>query len=268
MNFGLREARQQAIVRQIAENESTFKVIAEEWIARRQTTWSPKYTEQIKHIFKTDVYPSIGTQPISKVTPRQILQILFKVEQRGANTFAHLIRQWASAVFRYAIVTQRAQTDSAEPLRGVITRNKPRHSKSLSRDQIREFLETLDAYKGEPGTILGFRIMLLTFVRTIELRAARWPEINLERAEWRIPAERMKMREEHIVPLSRQAILLFRQLHDISGHREFLFPNRRNPKTFITSTTLNRALERMGVLGKGTLGFSAHGFRATAPPLP
>jgi integrase len=259
--------RQQAMVRQIAENESTFKAIAEEWISRQRPKWSSKYAEQIKHILKTDVYPTIGALPITTITPNQILQILFKVEKRGATTFAHLIRQWVSAIYRYAIITQRAQTDPAAPLRGVIARNKVRHSKSLSREQIREFVEKLGAYKGEPGTILGLRIMLLTFVRTIELRAARWPEINLERAEWRIPAERMKMREEHIVPLSRQAVRLLRQLHDISSHQVFLFPNRRTANTYITSTTLNRALERMKVLGKGTLGFSAHGFRSTASTL-
>jgi integrase len=259
--------RQQSLVRQIAENRNTFKAIAEEWIARMQKRWSAKYSEQIKHVLKTDVYSSIGSTPITQVTPHQVLQILFRVEDRGANTFAHLIRQWVSSIFRFAIQTQRAQTDPAAPLRGAIARNKPRHSKALSRGQIREFIEKLNNYKGEPGTIIGFRIMLLTFVRTIELRAARWPEIDIERSEWRVPAERMKMGEEHIVPLSRQAVLLFRQLHNNSGHREYLFPNRRDPRTYITSTTLNRALERMGLLGEGTIGFSAHGFRATASTL-
>jgi integrase len=106
--------------------------------------------------------------------------------------------------------------------------------------------------------------MLLTFVRTKELRTAPWTEFDLDRAEWRIAAQRMKMREPHIVPLSRQAVALLRELHTFSGGRAFLFPNYRNPKTCMTATTLNRALERMGFNGKDSIGFSAHGFRATA----
>jgi len=256
--------RQNAIAKQLEENKSTFKAIAEEWIERNGKNWSEVYANQIKHVLKTDVYPDIGTLPVTSITPNQILQILFKVERRGANTYAHLIRQWASAIFRYAIVTQRTQLDPAAPLRGAVIRNKVRHSKALSREQLTAFLKRLDTYRGDPATIFGFRIMLFTFVRTIELRAARWTEFNIEKAEWRIPAERMKMREEHIVPLSRQVITLLQGLHEITGHSQFLFPNRRSSQTYITSTTLNRALERMKFLGEGTIGFSAHGFRATA----
>jgi integrase len=256
--------RQQAIIRQVTENKTTFKAVADEWIERKEKNWSKVYAAQIRHVLKTDVYTAIGSRPIASITASDILQILFKVERRGANTFAHLIRQWVSAIFRYAIVTQRAQTDPAAPLRGAIVRNKVRHSKALSREELTAFLKRLENYKGDPATIFGFRIMLLTFVRTIELRAARWTEFNIEKAEWRIPAARMKMREEHIVPLSRQVMTLLEGLHDISGHSQFLFPNRRNPQAYMTSTTLNRALERMKFLGEDTIGFAAHGFRATA----
>jgi len=256
--------RQTAIAKQLEENKTTFKAIAKEWIERKEKNWSEVYANQIKHVLKNDVYPDIGTLPIVSITPNQILQILFKVERRGANTYAHLIRQWASAIFRYAIVTQRAQLDSAAPLRGAIIRNKVRHSKALSREEITAFLKRLDTYKGDPATIFGFRIILLTFVRTIELRAARWTEFDIAKAEWRIPAARMKMREEHIVPLSRQTIVQLEGLRAITGHSPFLFPNRCNSQSYMTSTTLNRALERMKFLGEGSIGFSAHGFRATA----
>jgi integrase len=110
----------------------------------------------------------------------------------------------------------------------------------------------------------GLELILLTFVRTVELRAARWEEINFSKAEWRIPADRMKMREEHIVPLSRQALAVLKALYVINGHREYLFPNRRDYRRYITATTLNRALERMGFMGEGSIGFSAHGFRSIA----
>ena len=123
---------------------------------------------------------------------------------------ALLVRQWASAIFRYAVATLRADTDPAAALKGAIHRPKVEHHKPLSRDQMADFVKALDGYGGYRTTVIALRLMLLTFVRTVELRAAHWAEIDLDRAEWRIPAERMKMREPHIVPLSRQAVELLR----------------------------------------------------------
>jgi integrase len=134
----------------------------------------------------------------------------------------------------------------------------------LSETELRALIKRLQTYRGDPGTKFGIRLMLFTFVRTIELRAARWSEFDLAKAEWRIPANRMKMRQEHIVPLSTQAVALLRELKELTGHHLYLFPNRRRANACITSTTINRALERMGFLGEGTIGFSGHGFRSTA----
>jgi integrase len=119
-------------------------------------------------------------------------------------------------------------------------------------------------HTGYCTTVIALRLMLLTFVRTKELRQAHWAEFDLDRREWRIPPNRMKMHEAHIVPLSRQAIALLRELHTYTGWRTFLFPNCRIPDTLMTAMTLNRALERMGFNGRDSIGFSAHGFRATA----
>ena len=256
--------RQNTLRKQLVQNKNTFQAVAEEWVSRKRSNWSERYERQLSHVLKTDVYPAIGTRPIASITAADILEILQKVESRGATTFAHLIRQWVSAIFRYAVATLRAEYDPSSALRGAIMRKKVRHSKALSETQIRALLERLKTYKGDPGTLFGIRLILLTFVRTIEMRAATWQEMDLDGAEWRIPAERMKMREEHIVPLSRQAVALLRELQKQTGSANFLFPNRRRAEACITSTTLNRALERMGFLGKGTIGFSAHGFRATA----
>jgi integrase len=198
------------------------------------------------------------------VTAAHLLEIVRRVEGRGAETVALLARQWASAIFRYAVATLRADIDPAAALRGAIHRPKVVHRKPLSREQVADFVKAVDGYAGYRTTVIALRLMLLTFVRTVELRAAHWAEIDLDRAEWRIPAERMKMREPHIVPLSRQAVELLRELHTHTGGRGMLFPNYRNPKTCMTATTLNRALERMGFNGKDSIGFSAHGFRATA----
>lgn len=256
--------RRNSIRKQIRQNKNTFKAIAEEWIARKEKNWAPKTAEQIKTVFKGDIYPAIGQRPITDINPQDILEIITAVDERGANTFAILIRQWVSAVFRFAIVTLRASTDPAAPLKDAIERNRTKHSKSLSRDQLKQLLRAINNYGGDPMTVFALDLILLTFVRTIELRGARWKEFDFKKAEWRIPPERMKMRIEHVVPLSRQALAILKSLYVVTGHRELVFPNRRDPQRSITPTTINRALERMGFLGEGSIGFSAHGFRSTA----
>lgn len=256
--------RQAARLANHAENANTFEAVAREWIAKKKQGWTPYYLRQVERFHETDVFPYVGNLPIRNVTAAHLLEIVRRVEGRGAETVALLVRQWASAIFRYAVATLRADADPAAALKGAIHRPKVEHHKPLSRDQVGDFVKALDSYGGYRTTVIALRLMLLTFVRTVELRAAHWAEIDLDRAEWRIPAERMKMREPHIVPLSRQAVELLRELHTHTGGRSFLFPNYRNPKTCMTATTLNRALERMGFNGKDSIGFSAHGFRATA----
>ncbi len=257
-------SRQTRLRDQIDQNKNTFKVVAIEWMDRKSSSWSEGYAKQIRHVFDTDVFPYIGALPVSGISAAQILEVMQRVEARGANTFAHLIRQWCSAVFRYAVATLRAEHDPASPLRGAIVRKRPKHSRALSKQELLALFTRLHSYRGDPGTKFGMRLMLLTFVRTIELRAAKWVEFDFEAAEWRIPAIRMKMKEEHIVPLSRQALSLLRELKLQTGSNQYLFPNRRRSNAYITATTINRALERMGFLGEGTIGFSGHGFRSTA----
>ena len=263
---GIHPAHQRQATRaeQSNKNGNTFEVIAREWIEKKKPGWSPYYLGQVEHGMQGDVYPAIGRLPIRNITAAHILEIIQRVEKRGAPTVALNLRQWTSAVFRYAVVTLRADADPAAALRGAIHRPPVEHHKALSRDQMVDFVKALDGYAGYTTTTIALRLMLLTFVRTVELRTAPWSEFDLDRAEWRIPAERMKMRDTHIVPLSRQAVALLRELHTFTGGRSHLFPNLRNPQTFMTATTLNRALERMGFNGKDTIGFSAHGFRATA----
>lgn len=256
--------RQAARLATHAENANTFEAVAREWIAKKKPGWTPYYLRQVERFLESDVFPYVGNLPIRNVTAAHLLEIVRRVEGRGAETVALLVRQWASAIFRYAVATLRADTDPAAALKGAIHRPKVKHHKPLSRDQIADFVKALNGYGGYRTTVIALRLMLLTFVRTVELRAAHWTEIDLDRAEWRVPAERMKMREAHIVPLSRQAVELLRELHTYTGGRGMLFPNYRNPKTCMTATTLNRALERMGFNGKDSIGFSAHGFRATA----
>lgn len=245
------------------ESANTFESVAREWIAKKKPAWTLDYLRRVERLMEVDVFPKIGKHPIRNVTAAQLLGIVKAIEARGA-TSALRVRQLASAIFGYAVVTLRADADPAAALKGAVHRPKVEHHKPLSRDQIKAFVRTLSVYGGQPSTVIAFRLMLLTFVRTVELRGARWGEIDLDRAQWRIPAERMKMREPHIVPLARQAMGLLKELHLHTGQSEMLFPNFRNPKTFMSARTLNTALTRMGFSGKDTIGFSAHGFRATA----
>lgn len=252
--------RQAQRVAQVAENANTFEAVAREWIAQRKPKWAPYYLRQVEGFLEADAYPYIGTLPMRSITAAHLLEIIKRVEKRGAATVAILLRQWASAIFRYAVATLRADSDPAAALKGAIHRPKVEHRKPLARKDIPEFIKSLESYGGYRTTVIALRLLLLTFVRTGELRAAEWKEFDLDAAEWRIPAERMKMRELHIVPLSAQVVELLRELQTLTGGQRLLFPNYRRPKTCMTATTLNRALERMGYGGR----FSAHGFRATA----
>lgn len=252
--------RQAMLSEQVAENANTFGAVAREWISQRRSNWSGYYLRQVERFLELDVYPYIGTLPIRSVKAAHLLEIVMRVEKRGAPNVAILLRQWSSAIFRYAVSTLRADADPAAALKGAIHRPKVEHHKPLTRADIPDFLKALETYGGYRTTVIAMRLLMLTFVRTGELRAAEWSEFDLDRAEWRIPAERMKMRETHFVPLSAQAVELLRELHTLTGGQRLLFPNYRRPKTCMTATTLNRALERMKYSGK----FSAHGFRATA----
>jgi integrase len=256
--------RQAARLATHAANANNFEAVAREWMAKKNSAWTPYYTRQVQRFLEADVFPYVGALPIRNVTAAHLLEIVRRVEGRGAETVALMVRQWTSAVFRYAVSTLRADTDPAAALKGAIHRPKTKHAKPLSQNEIADFTKALDSYGGYRSTVIALRLLLQTFVRTKELRTAPWTEIDLDRAEWRIAAQRMKMREAHIVPLSRQAVALLRELHTYTGGRDFLFPNYRDPNTCMTATTLNRALERMGLNGRDSIGFSAHGFRATA----
>lgn len=254
-------ARQNERLLKIAANNDTFKAIAEEWKEKKRSGWAPYYLQQIERGMKADIYPRIGRLPIRAATSADILAILDRASRRGAETVAINLRQWCSAVFRYAVATLRADNDPAAALRGAIIRPPVNHSKPLSREDIADFLKRLDAYGGNRTTAIALRLLLLTFVRTVEMRKAEWTDFNLDESEWRIPAEKMKMRRTHIVPLARNTVDLLRELQQITGAGRWLFPNNRRPRDVMSATTVNRALEHMGYASGAVTG---HDFRATA----
>lgn len=247
---------------QITENDNTFKAVATEWIegAQKKKGWSDYYAKQVKHVMETDIFPLVGSLPIRSLSSSQMLGVLERIEKRGANTVALLARQWCSAVFRYAIGRRKADNDPMFVLRGTIERPPVKSHKPIPLKEIPAFLRKVEEFGGHRTTYVAIKLLMLTFVRTGELRAATWDEFDLENNEWRIPAHRMKMREEHVVPLAVQVVELLKELKPLTGGQQWLFPNFRRPAACMSATTINRALEYMGYAGQ----FSAHGFRSTA----
>jgi len=250
------------VANQVEQNDHTFEPVARKWMESNQH-WSDYYAGQVKTFLEKDVFPKVGKLPIGAIKASHIRPIIQGVVQRGAPTVAILIRQWCGQIFAYASGEGLTDNDPTALLRRSVKRPRVRHHPPLAWADIPDFLNRLDRDGGYRTTVIALRLMALTYVRTIELRKARWREFDLDNAVWTIPPERMKMRQEHIVPLSKQAVSALRELHKLTGGGDVLFPSYRKPGQVMSATTLNRALERMGYLGR----FSSHGFRSTATTL-
>lgn len=209
---------------------------------------------------QADIFPALGSKPINQITAPELLLVIRNIEARGALDISKRILQTCGQIFRYAIATGRTERYRAADLRGVLKTRKSVSFASLEAKELPEFFSRLESYDGDLQIKLALMFLVLTFVRSTELRAAKWEEVNFDSAEWRIPASRMKMRELHIVPLAKQTIEVLKQLKEISGFREHIFPNRNKPNSFISENTLLYALYRMGYHKRAT----THGFRSTA----
>lgn len=254
-------ARQSTLSGQLAQNANTFESVAREWLERKRGSWTPYSIKQATNCLTQNAFPKIGRLPIRNVTAAHLLEILQAMEKRGAETYALHLRQWCSAIFRHAVVTLRADADPAAALKGAIHRPQINHAKAMTPETIGDYKARLDRYGGNRTTVIALRLMLYTFVRTVELRKAPWAEFDLVAGEWKIQAERMKMKRVHVVPLSRQALVLLEELKKITGAGDWLFPNFRRPDDVMSATTINRALEHMGYASGLWTG---HDFRATA----
>lgn len=250
--------RQTEKAKQLADNRNTFKAVAEEWIEDRLAQRTETYRDQCRRAFKNDVYPAIGRLPMREVTAAHVLSILRRMEDRDAKTMALQVRQWISAVFRFGVSTLRADADPAAALVGAIQRGPINHSRPMSAAELGVYFAAVDRYKGHRGTVIALRLLPMLFTRTGELRKARWSEFDLDQALWEVPAERMKKRRPHLVPLPSQAYVLLKELRQLTGG-ELLFPGLRSPHEPLSATTLNRAMEYMGLKG-----WHCHDHRATA----
>jgi integrase len=241
---------------------NSFEVIAREWIAKKSDAWVSGHTGKIVLRLENDAFPWIGKRPIAELTAPEILACLRRVEARGAKDTAHRILQNCGQIFRYAIATGRASRDTAADLRGSLAAVKPSHLAAITDPQaIGGLLRAIDDYSGTFVTRCALQLAPLLFVRPGELRNAQWSEIDFDNAQWNIPAERMKMREPHLVPLSTQALHVLRELEALTGRSSYLFPSARSPKRPMSNNAVLAALRRMGYAKDEMTG---HGFRAMA----
>ncbi len=250
--------RKAAKVQAETEARNTFRAVAEDWLKHQGAKWAPVTLERIESVFKADVYPLIGARPMAQMKPREVADAIKRIEARGAGETAARTLQRVRAVFRFALVHERIESNPMLDLRpGELL--KPRqvaHRAALDDKDLPAFLAALDTYEGDPTTKAALRFLMLTAVRPGELRGARWSEIDTEAAVWSIPAERMKMKTPHTVPLSRQALEVIESMRPISGGDELVFPSPFYPGKSLSENTLNGVLRRLGFAA------TAHGMRA------
>ncbi len=242
---------------------NTFHAIAEEWFELNKSRWVKSYSSRLRTRLDDDLLPALGNRPIAQIEPIEILEAIRKIEKRDAIEMAKRVMQMASGIFRYGVATAKCSRDPTADLKGALKPVRaPKHRTSLPANELPAFMKALDAYDGDLTTKLGLKLLLLTFVRTSELRFAKWIEFeNLGGRDpiWRIPTHRMKMRRDHLVPLAPQAVSLLDELRMRTGNNEYLFP-AQTKREVISENTLLFALYRMGYHSRATV----HGFRTTA----
>ncbi|MCP4393016.1 MAG: integrase arm-type DNA-binding domain-containing protein [Alphaproteobacteria bacterium] len=244
------------------EAANTFEVIAREWHKLKEESWSVNYRKEVLNRLENDIFPTLGKRPIKEISAQELLKTIQKIENRDAREMARRSLQYCSQIFRYGIVTSRAERDISVDLKGAL---KPVHTNHYAAIEIKHLPKLVKDINQNDArlfrqTQLALKLMLLTFVRTGELIKAKWEEIDFDEKQWIIPKERMKMKNEHIVPLSSQTIEILKELKTLAGNREWVFPSMRTSYKHMSNNTLLKALERLGYKGQMT----GHGFRALA----
>ncbi len=247
---------------QIEQAENSFEAIAREWHGKYSSIWADSYAKKIIRRFELYIFPWLGTLPIAKITPPELLSVLRRIESQGILETAHRVKQNCGRVFRYAIATGRAERDPSADLRGALTPVKHGHMATITNPKkIGELLRAIDGYEGTPVAKCALKLAPLVFVRPGELRHAEWAEIDLDKAEWRISAGKMKMKDPHIVPLSTQSLEILNEIQPITRKGRYVFPSVRTNSRPMSENTILAALRRMGYVKEEMTG---HGFRAMA----
>lgn len=240
---------------------NSFEAVAREWYGKQVHTWVEHHAKDVLRRLESNIFTSIGLRPIAAIEAPELLAAVQKIENRGSYDLAHRVLQVCGQVFRYGIATGRCQRNPAADLRGALAPHKQKHQAAVRQGELPELLRAIAKYDETGGkqTQLALQLLAHTFVRTNELIGAEWAEFDLVNAVWVIPATRMKMKTEHVVPLSSQSLVILQQLQELAGNSRLVFPGR-NPAKPISNNTMLFALYRLGYKGKMT----GHGFRAVA----
>lgn len=256
------ELRKATKAAQVESSANSFEIVAREWIGKQKPNWSPANTEIVTRLLAVNVFPWVGKKPITEVKAPELLNVLRKMEDRGILDSAHRTRAICGQVFRYAIATGRAERDVTADLRGAITSPKKKHLASITEPkEVAALLRAIDSLTGTFIVKCAMRLAPLVFVRPGELRQAEWSEINLDKAEWNIPANKMKTKQPHLVPLSTQAVTILKEIQPLTGSTQYVFHSTRSTIKPMSDMALSAALRRMGY-AQGEM--TPHGFRAMA----
>jgi len=258
-------ARKQQKLMALDAAANTFESVAREWFEKHSANWEASYSVKLLARLEANIFPWLGDRPIRDIKPPELLSVLRRVESRGVLETAHRLMNYCGNIYRYAVATGRAERDVSSDLRGALPPSTPQHHASVTDPEgVAALLRAIDGYRGSNVTRYALQLAPLVFVRPGELRKAEWSEIDLEAGEWRIPAERMKMKTKHIVPLSSQAVAILRALQPLTGKGHYVFPGARSRERCMSENTVNGALRRLGWSGSEMTG---HGFRSMASTL-
>tara|TARA_R110000772_G_scaffold34492_7_gene83627 strand:- start:340 stop:1527 length:1188 start_codon:yes stop_codon:yes gene_type:complete len=257
-----RKAQKMSLLEKAA---NSFEVVAWEWYEKEQNAWSPAHIKKQKYLLERNLIPYLGKYPITDITPLILLDCLRRAESRGALETARRLKQVSGQIFRYAVATGRAERDPSADLRGALKTPQVRHFSAITEPKkLGELLRAIEGFEGTPTVAIALRLAPLLFVRPGELRKMEWTEIDFKTNEWNIPAEKMKMNQSHLVPLSEQVVALLKEIEPLTGHWQYVFPSERSRRKPMSDNTLNAALRRLGY-SKDEV--TTHGFRATARTL-
>ncbi len=247
---------------QVEQTVNSFEAIVREWFVKHSPNWAESHAKKIIRRFELHIFPWLGGRPIVEITPPELLAVLRRIENKGIQETAHRALQNCGQVFRYAVATGRVERDASADLRGALAPVKHGSMATITEPKkIGELLRSIDGYEGTPVVQCALKLAPLVFLRPGELRHAEWVEIDLDNAEWRIPAPKMKMKFPHIIPLSEQTIKVFWDIHPITGRGQYVFPSIRTDLRPMSDNAILAALRRMGYAKED---MSGHGFRAMA----
>jgi len=244
-------------------NFTTFQNVFQEWFSRQSKNWTERHSRGVESNLKMYVLPDLGEIPIADISRQDVIAVLRKIEAKGKYETCYRIRQKLEAIFSFAEIEGHCSTNPAKGLQQILTKPQPKFQNSIPISELPEFLQKIDADKATaPSTALAMKFIILTFVRTSELRFADWQEFKIDSTDplWVIPAERMKMRKTHHVPLSRQVVSILKEMQQYSGPEGYVFPQLYNRKKPMSENTLLYFSNRLGYAGRNTI----HGFRALA----